>query len=234
MLLKCSECGFDNQLGAIFCRECGAKLDVEKMRPQVKEKKIKFSFGDLARNLLAIAVLGGLAFSIAMMFYPEHALSTGLETTEQEQTDIKFQSLINKIAGEPEEDTYTFTPDEVTYLYNNKLIESKEGTGYEIDKMHFSLDPNNNVILLLNTKMMGGMNVSFKIIGRIVDEKADLEVISAKMGHLSIPGFVQDKIIAQFTPAINEGSIKDIIAATEKLTINDDGAFQITVKELKK
>ena len=233
MLLKCDECGNENQLGAIFCRDCGAKLDVETMRPEVKEYKPKFAFGDLAKNLLAIAVIGGLVFAIAMMFYPEQAASEDLDDATIEKTDIKFQSLINKMAGEPEEDTYVFTPDEVTYLYNNKLTESAEGEGYEVEKMHFSIDPYDNVVILADGKMMG-FGVSFKVVGTIVDDKAELEIISAKMGHLSIPGFVQDKIIAKFTPGIDAGSIKDIIAATEKLTIDDDGAFSITVKSLKK
>ena len=229
MLLKCKECGHENQLGVIFCRDCGEKLDVETMRPEVKEYKPKFAFGDLAKNLLAVAVLGGLVFVIAMMFYPEHATSEELDATDIEKTDIKFQSLINKIAGEPEEDTYVFTPDEVTYLFNKKLTERVEGG--TVETISFSIDPYDNVVLLANGKMFG-MNVSYKIVGTLVDDKAELEIISAKMGHLPIPGFVRDKIIAKFTPGIDEGSIKDIIAATEKLTIDDDGAFQIMVKPL--
>ncbi len=232
MLLKCKECGFENQLGAIFCRDCGVKLDVETMRPEVKEYKPKFAFGDLFKNLLAIAVLGGIAFAIGMMFYPEHAAFEELDPAAIEKTDIKFQALINRIAGEAEEeDTYVFTPDEVTYLYNKKLTESAEGEGYTTEQMHFSIDPYDNVVILTDAKIMG-INVSFKVVGTIVDDKAELEIISAKMGHLSIPGFVQDKIIDKFTSGIDEGSIKDIIDATDKLIINDDGNFQITVKAL--
>ena len=233
MLLKCDECGFDNQLGAIFCRECGAKLDVEAMRPEVKEHKAKINFGDLARNLLAVAVLGGLAFAIGMMFYPEKSTPVDLDAKAITATDTKFQSLINKIGGEQEEATYIFTPDEVTYLYNNKLTDSAEGGGYSIDKLHVSVDPYENVVLLADAKMFGA-SVSFKLVGKIVDDKAKLEVISAKMGHLSIPGFARDKIVNKFTPGIDEGSIKDIIDATEKLVIDEDGNFSITVKELKK
>ena len=234
MLLKCSECGFENQLGAIFCRECGAKLDVEAMRPEVKERKEKINFGDLARNLLAIAVLGGLALSIGMMFYPEKGLPLDLDAKAKTAAEIKLQSLINRIGGESEESTYVFTPDEVTYLYNNKLTEKAEGGGYSIDKMHFAVDAYDNVVLLADAKMFGGVNVSFKLVGKIVDDKAELEIISAKMGHLSIPGFARDKIINKFTPGIDEGSIKDIIDATEKLVIDEKGYFNITVKERKK
>ena len=230
MLLRCNECGFENQLGAIFCRECGAKLDVEKMRPTGKKKKSRISLGDLARNLLALAVLGGIAFGFAMMFYPEHAPAVNLEKSVQDAADLKLQSLINKIGGEKGEDTYVFSPDEVTYLYNNKLVESENGGG-----VHFSIDPDGNVVLLSNDKLMGA-DVSYLLVGRIVDELPELEIITTKMGHLPIPAIpqVQDKIVNQFSSVVNEGSIKDIIQATENLKIDEDGNFQITVKKLKK
>lgn len=233
MLLKCKECGFENQLGAIFCRDCGVKLDVETMRPEVKEYKPKFAVGDLVKNLLAIAVLGALILMLVMMFYPEHGVSAELDAADIEKTDIKFQSLINKIAGEPEEDTYIFTPDEVTYLYNNKLTESGEGSGYKLEKMYFNIDKNDNIVILIDSTLMG-IGVSFKVVGTIVDEQAELVIKSAKMGHLPIISFLHDKIIDNFTVNIDQGSIKDIIEATESLTIDEDGAFHIMVKSLKK
>jgi hypothetical protein len=233
MLLKCNECGNENQLGAIFCRDCGAKLDVENMRPEVKDHKPKGSIVEMAKNIVAIALLLGLALMFGSMFYPESAIQDELTDKEIAKTNIKFQALINKIGGEPEENTYIFTPAEVTYLYNNKLIESVEGGGYAIEKLHFSLDAYDNVVLLADATMFGGVKVSFKLVGAIEDEKAELRIISAKMGHLSIPGFLQDKIIAKFTPGIDGGSIKDIIDATVKLVV-EDGDFHITVKDLTK
>jgi hypothetical protein len=233
MLLKCTECGYENQLGAIFCRDCGAKLDVEKMRPEVKDHKPKGSIIEMVKNIFAIALLLGIAFVFGSMFYPESAPADELSDQEIVKTDAKFQALINKIAGEPEESTYVFSPEEVTYLYNKKLVESLEGGGYAIKKLHFSIDSYDNVVLLADATMFGGVSVSFKLVGALEDEKANMRIISAKMGHFSIPGFLQDKVIAKFTPGIDGGSIKDIIDATEKLVI-EDGNFNITVKELTK
>lgn len=34
MEIQCDKCGNQNPLGALFCRTCGAKLDMEKLRPQ--------------------------------------------------------------------------------------------------------------------------------------------------------------------------------------------------------
>ena len=70
MLMKCNECGHDNQLGAIFCRECGTKLDVEKMRPKV-EVKVERNIGGIVKNIVALVVLLSLALSVVLVFYPQ-------------------------------------------------------------------------------------------------------------------------------------------------------------------
>ncbi|MBR4076395.1 MAG: zinc ribbon domain-containing protein, partial [Lentisphaeria bacterium] len=47
MLMKCSKCGYENQLNAIFCRGCGEKLNPAEVSPealaQEAEKKKKAS-----------------------------------------------------------------------------------------------------------------------------------------------------------------------------------------------
>ena len=235
MLLKCHECGHENQLGAIFCRDCGAKLDVEKMRPEVKDAKAKLDFVELFKNLLAIAVLGGLVVVGGLMFYPQTAAAPDLDKGQMAKADAKLQLLINKINGEfVDTDSFVFTPDEATYLYNNKLTAKAEesGAAYTFDKMSISLDPYDNIVLTAESKLFGSVPVSFQLRGTLEDEKMNFQVVGAKMGHLSMPKFLQKKIIDKFTPVIG-GSIADIINATQKITI-EDGDFHIKVKSLKK
>jgi len=98
MLLKCNECGHDNQLGAIFCRECGTKLDVEKMRPKIEEKS-NFSPAALIKKIISIVLLLILIIILGLMFFPESVSSYELDGKEQEKVDKNFQSLINKIGG---------------------------------------------------------------------------------------------------------------------------------------
>jgi len=235
MLLKCQECGHENQLGAIFCRECGSKLDVDKMRPEVKDAKPKLNLVDLFKNLLAITVLGGLIIIGGLMFYPQTTVSPELDKEQITKADAKFQTVINKIKGEYVEDsTFVFTPDEATYLYNHKLTESAAETGaaYLIDKMSISLDAYDNVVFTAESKLFAAVPVSFQLTGTLEDETMNFQVTGTKMGHLNVPKFLQKKIVDKFTPVIS-GSIAEIINATEKITI-EDGDFHITVKSLKK
>ena len=233
MLLKCHECGHENQLGAIFCRECGAKLDVEKMRPEVKNSKPKGSIVEMVKNLVAIVVLLGLFGTIGMMFWPDSPVPYELDKKEQTKANAKLQGIINKIKGEYGDEKYVFTPDEVTYLFNHKLTEKEEGGGYAIDNMIFEIDDYDNIIITANAKMFGSIPVSFQVTGMLEGDTPALTVTGTKMGHLPIPSFAREKIISKFTPVMDSGSIKDIIDATVKLTI-ENGDFHIQVKQLEK
>lgn len=234
MLIKCNECGHENQLGSIFCRECGVKLDVEKMRPQV-EKKSNFKIGDLIRNIVAIVVLLAVFGTLGLMFYPESGQMSELSKKDQVKTDLKFQSLLKKINGDQNMPAkYVFTPEEVTYIYNNKLTEeSEETTGYAVKKIYISLDNYDNIVLIADSKFLDAIPVSFGLTGNFDGNKLKLAVASAKMGHLPIPGFLQGKIISKFTPVTDMGNIPTIISGTAKAEV-ENGDFHITVKEMVK
>ncbi|HUI05834.1 MAG TPA: zinc ribbon domain-containing protein [Verrucomicrobiae bacterium] len=58
-MLTCSKCGYDNELGRIFCHSCGAKLDLSEIKsPSQGGAKLKKSGGGTGR--LVWRLLGGL------------------------------------------------------------------------------------------------------------------------------------------------------------------------------
>ena len=40
MMIKCQKCGFENQMGSIFCRSCGEKLDMDAIDPNKLQKDV--------------------------------------------------------------------------------------------------------------------------------------------------------------------------------------------------
>ena len=40
MMIKCQKCGFENQMGSIFCRECGEKLNMDAIDPNKLQKDV--------------------------------------------------------------------------------------------------------------------------------------------------------------------------------------------------
>lgn len=247
MLIKCNECGHDNQLGAIFCRECGEKLEVETMRPEV-EPQSKKNTVELIKNIVAIVVLLTLVIVIALMFWPESGNSYQLTQEDIPKAEQKFGKLMRYINGRNKiTKKFVFTREEATYLYNNKITgiageagEGEEGeeeseasapVGYAIKKMHIKLESNGYFKFIADSTFLG-IPVTFSLRGyHYFDEDTNqlqFKVRSAKMGHLSVP-FGRNKIISKFTPPLQDGIPAEIISATTKLE-TESGDIHIWVK----
>lgn len=232
MLIKCLECGHDNQMGAIFCRDCGTKLDMEAIKPKA-ESKIKLKVGGLIRNIISIAVLLVVFYILGMMFYPQSTTSVALSEDDGIKASEKFKAMVGKMQGKFGDKKYIFTPDEVTYIYNNDMTESAEGAdagSYAIENMYFTLDPRNFIHIMIQSKLAGKVPVTFALKGSIIDDSVQFSVISAKMGHLSMPKFLKGKITEKFTPGINDGVIKTVLENSARFEVIN-GDLVITVKD---
>lgn len=233
MMIKCKECGHDNELGGIFCRECGGKLDVEAIEPDMIDKKASVNVGGIIRNLISAVVLIGLVVVLGLMFYPEKMTSFELNPAQQSAAKDKLNYLLSKVDGGYGDSKYVFTPDEVTYLYNNELtkdVEDAESAGFIIGDMLVEVDDDGFVILTMNGKLFGKVPTTFSLKGVLNSDPLSLDVKSSKMGHLPVPGFGQSKVIEKFTPGTGDGIMKQIIDGIEEVTLTDDGAFSVKVK----
>lgn len=69
MMIKCQKCGFENQMGSIFCRDCGEKLNMDAIDPNKlqkdveKEKSIK-----LAKKRIKGAISASISILVVVAF----------------------------------------------------------------------------------------------------------------------------------------------------------------------
>jgi len=61
-MLICPKCNYDNELGRIFCHQCGAKLDLDKVKPTSRGGKIihyrkQLTVGRIVNRVIAIVIL---------------------------------------------------------------------------------------------------------------------------------------------------------------------------------
>lgn len=233
MLMKCGECGHDNQLGAIFCRSCGTKLDVETIRPKMENKAAMNMFGIIRRVVTGIILLV-LIYIIAAMFFPESPTSNVLAEDQKTKATEKFKAMLGKMDGRYGESTYVFTPDELTYLYNNEMTEktTADAGSYAIENMYFTIDSRNFIHIMMQSKLAGKVPVTFELKGRLVEDSTQFTVLKAKMGHLGMPKMAQKKIIEKFTPGTDAGVMKKILDSAASFKI-ENGDFVVTVKKEK-
>ncbi len=234
MLIKCQTCNHDNQLGAIFCRNCGGKLDVEHMRPKVMDSKSSSStgIGGLIRNLIGFAIFVAVVGVLLMMFYPDdtsaYAALSGDDAMKAAKT--KYDSMLKKVDQGFGDDSYTFSPQEATYLYNDLFVAktTTEGSAYNIEKLIFHVDSMGFTHIILKTKLGGKIPTTFEMSGTLVNsdtkEKDKIAVTfhptAFKMGHMPI-SFAEAQIREKFEPALAGANIDKILKALAKIEVTD-------------
>jgi len=71
-MLTCPKCGFDNELGRIFCHQCGAKLDLDQIKspaqggPKIRRRGA-WTWRRVARRALDVAVIAFLVWVIYLL-----------------------------------------------------------------------------------------------------------------------------------------------------------------------
>ena len=88
-MIKCPKCQADYQIGAIFCRSCGDKLDIDKLRPDDIKKATRNRaklIGRIIRNvislILLLAIVGG---AVLMALAPPGDWSNTLNDAESKE-----------------------------------------------------------------------------------------------------------------------------------------------------
>lgn len=254
MLIKCQSCGHENQLGSIFCRGCGGKLEVEQLRPKVVDTKAATSgVGGIIRKAIGLIVFLGLVFVILMLFYPDDLSNYAALSGDNAVKAVKekFESIQKKAEQGFGNDSYTLSAQEVTYIYNS-LLHSKtpatatdknpapaaaapaDAPAYNIEKLTFDIDSAGFVHMILTTKLFDQIPVTFEMKGSVVNastKEAGKTSISFfptefKMGHLPIK-FVESQVISKFMPALAGQKTEQILKAISKVEVNDAKSFVV-------
>jgi hypothetical protein len=244
MLIKCPQCNHDNQLGAIFCRNCGAKLDVESIRPKVIDHRSgDWDLFGIIRRVISLGVLLCLIGVLALMFMPSPDYVQTLTEDQIEAARTKFDELNRRLEGGFGNDTYIFTAAEMTYLYNDKFLAAptaESGGTYNIDRLSFHLDFQGYTHLRLSTKLGGKIPTTFELKGFIPDPSeestgASLTVTKTMMGKLSMPSMANKKVVEKFMPALDGSAIQRILGSTARIEVQgvdvQDPHYVLTLKQ---
>jgi ribosomal protein L40E len=66
-MIPCQQCGADNMLGAIFCRSCGGKLDLDGIRPKTVNQGHRPAFARTAGAIWSLVVIVLLLAAVALL-----------------------------------------------------------------------------------------------------------------------------------------------------------------------
>jgi len=240
MNIKCPACGHENQLGAIFCRNCGGKLDLEALRPEIQDHKI--AGGSMAGIIQRLMI--ALVFLVIIAMVATSLLPFGLtpysapseETLQQAQT--KFHTMQIKIDAEAPS-KHVFTPQEATAAFNSEVLGKEKPTeaNYTIEHVMFDISASGEVTIDADIRLFGKVPARISLSGRpkVADGVASFEVSSAKIGHFPMPSdFLKAALAEKLGSLAGLPAPKKLIAAIQGFEINSDGNFAISLPGTKK
>lgn len=122
-MFKCPQCGAKNQLGALFCRSCGQKLDMANVEQQLEQQQHGLRgvdwrrLGGILRTLIGLAALVFVvAVGIGLFLPVDTRVAPSISQDEQRGAFAKVEAILDRRPG-----TYSFTAEEVTALANRLL-----------------------------------------------------------------------------------------------------------------
>ena len=124
MMIKCQKCGFENQMGSIFCRECGEKLNMDAIDPNKlqkdvnKEKNIK-----RAKKRIKEAISTGFALLVVAAFLGVVFYNGGLRQYEEPAvTEAAANQKFNATATGTAAGKVKYTYPELTRMFNLRVV----------------------------------------------------------------------------------------------------------------
>lgn len=134
-MLICDKCGYDNQLGRIFCHSCGAKLEIshihapignEKKRKQIKRGLTRTVRASIKLGLAGVVLLTIVLVCLAPVVAP--VLPTNDELVAADGKYVDLQKLVNS----QKPGRVTVTAAELNAFINQKPLDTPTGSDIRI------------------------------------------------------------------------------------------------------
>ena len=250
MMIKCTKCGFENQMGAIFCRQCGEKIDMNEISPEsleseLKKEKAKKRVLSAVRWTVRILVLGLLVGGIAAALIPwglpvyvEPDKNADEYKKQKESALFKLQFYsAEKIHIFPE--TEKISIDELNILFNEHLLkpgENKTAT-WVLDHVFFIAN-NDRITMQVFIRIFDTVPAVLQFTGlpelKSGSDKITFQLDSAVAGRL--PLAFCNKLLAEKIESIfnEDDELARVFKRTESITLKNNKELIFRFRQQKK
>lgn len=201
-MLECPKCKFDNELGRIFCHQCGTKLDLDKVKPPTKGARIRrrmaTGVGHWTRIIAELAVAGGMICFVVLICITPDLHSIRPTNADLIAADNKRFDLDLLVSGR-KPGVIEVTEGQLNAFLYSLSFEKPKGTGVEFTPLSLRGDFENGTMTI---SLLGEVRfdryftkriyVSMTGIPEITPHGVDLKPTAGRFGSLPIPAKLLD------------------------------------------
>jgi len=198
-MIICPKCHTENLLTAVFCRNCGEKLDLDKLKPEEINNGKKKKGNHLATQLVYIILSLFILALIGGSFIPVSGKLTDTNPDkETERTYKKFESSKRYRGGVD----ITFTEEQASVIVNKFVADYKnEETKLKPSNATIRFMDNSYVKIILTSKISFLKFTTTVKAAATADPKSPglhLNPVSARFGYIPIPVSLIPKLTKNF------------------------------------
>lgn len=238
MMIKCAKCGFENQMGAIFCRQCGEKINMDEISPESieqgkKKDKAKQAAASAIRwtvRILVVLVILGVAaaafapWGLPVYVAPDENSAAFKEKEENAMFKLKFFSA-ERLARLPEKESITI--EELNILFSKYFLKPGENKSAAWTLDHIYLIPEKDSITTqIFARLFDTVPVVFQVKGMAGIKSGDsneisLRIDSAVIGHLPL-FFCEKPVAGKLEEFLDNDELERVFKRTESITLEND------------
>lgn len=199
--IKCQKCGADNRLGQLFCRECGAKLDLSKLTPEHVAKSNREGGGGASiGRLLRLVVSLGLLALLGALCWPmppsgDAPSAQGATVVQGKMSALRGAILRNNEVLE------AFPEADVNAHLNARLAGTASGgTGLKLQLRQVRLDLRDGAVEVWTSSKLGPLTITYTAeteIARGADRRLAFTAGQVRIGRVPVPGPVRARVVDQ-------------------------------------
>ena len=186
--IACTNCGFQNDLGRVFCAQCSRKLDLNRTALEDLEERRTFEPGRLIGPILVTLIVGGALTVAGLALWPMPRPPVPFDPAGANQVPLKTAAVKTALrANRPV--TLTFTETELNgYLAARAAIRKVDSLTIDLKRGKFDLQAACRWTAITNASSLAGRGLSYTYGMTAGFQGGQLNVTGGRVGHLPLPG----------------------------------------------
>jgi hypothetical protein len=149
-MIACSKCGYDNELGRIFCHSCGAKLDLSEIKSTSQggkslTKKSRTGAGKVFSRVVFIAILAIVVVVVFLAFQVPNIRPISTTSDDLMMSDRK-RTALDELAAQKVPNAITVTEGELNAFIQGVGFQNGQGSGLEVVPTKLQIELGDGVV----------------------------------------------------------------------------------------